>query len=99
MSEYTNIQVKVVGPVTLVKPAGDELVQRDDIDLVNSELLEYIQAKQPQKVVMTLKASISIFFRGNRRTHSTRAADSKVWWRNQTRRIRQYSRSLPSDAS
>lgn len=55
MPDYSNIVIKVVGPVTLVKPAANEVVNRDEIELLYDDLRRYVDDQQPERVVLTLK--------------------------------------------
>lgn len=55
MSEYKKIEIKLVGPVTLIKPADREFVERECIDLLYDDLLRYADTEAPQQVVVTLK--------------------------------------------
>jgi anti-anti-sigma factor len=55
MSGYRSFDVKVVGPVTLIKPVQSDLVERELINVLSDELLEYVANEKPNKVVFTLK--------------------------------------------
>ena len=55
MSRFKSFEVKEVGPVTLLKPVESDLVERELINVLSDELLEYLQDTQPKMVVFTLK--------------------------------------------
>ena len=55
MSRLKSFEVKEVGPVTLIKPVESDLVERELINILSDELLEYIEKEKPKKVVFTLK--------------------------------------------
>lgn len=55
MSAYQSIAIKIVGPVTLVRPSAVEVIQRDQIDVLYEDLLNYVTENKPQQMVLTLK--------------------------------------------
>lgn len=55
MPRLKSIEVKEVGPVTLIKPVESDLVERELINILSDELLEYIEKEKPKMVVFTLK--------------------------------------------
>jgi anti-anti-sigma factor len=44
-----------VGPVTLIKPVASDIVERELINVLSDELLEFVAAEKPKNVVFTLK--------------------------------------------
>jgi anti-sigma B factor antagonist len=50
-----SFEVKQVGPVTLIKPTASDIVERELIDVLSEELLEYVGQEQPKNIVFTLK--------------------------------------------
>lgn len=55
MSGYRTFNVKAVGPVTLIKPVASDIVERELINILSDELLEYVAEQKPKNVVFTLK--------------------------------------------
>lgn len=55
MSSFNTFEVKEIGPVTLVKPKDKDIVGRDRINQLSDELLEFVAAAKPLKLIMTLK--------------------------------------------
>lgn len=55
MSDYRSFRVKEVGPVSLIKPVASDIVERELINILSDELLEYVATEKPKNVVFTLK--------------------------------------------
>ena len=55
MSSYRSFDVKAVGPITLIKPVASDIVERELINVLSDELLEFVANEKPKKVVFTLK--------------------------------------------
>ena len=55
MSSYPNLETKPIGPVILVRPVGDEYLERQQIALMTDDLEAFIRDKRPEKLVLTLK--------------------------------------------
>ena len=48
-------EIKEVGPVLLIKPVESRLVDRDQINFLSDELLEYLAVEKPEQIVFSLK--------------------------------------------
>ena len=47
-------EIKEVGPVLLIKPVETRLVDRDQINFLSDELLEYLAVEKPEMIVFSL---------------------------------------------